>query len=158
MRNLSSYNRKTAITLILFCLFNTIKAQTCEDIFKKMFAAAKNVKTIRATINTTERIDDHVNRTRFAIKLNTSPYKAYSKDLDKGIEILYLDGQNGNEATINPNGFPYINIHLDPLGKTMRKDQHQTIKSLGVSFISDVLCYSIAKYLYKARCRYCLGR
>jgi hypothetical protein len=117
-----------------------------EDIFANMFTAIKNVKTLRATINTYERIENKVNHTRFAIKVNISPYKAYSKDLDKGIEVLYLQGQKDNEATVNPNGFPYVNLHLDPLGKVMRKDQHQTIGRLGFNYISNILSHSLAKF------------
>jgi outer membrane lipoprotein-sorting protein len=116
------------------------------DIFTNMFSAIQNVKTLRADVSTDERIIDHINHTHFAVKLNVSPYEAYSKDLDKGVEILYREGKNNGEAIINPNGFPYINVHLDPMGKTMRKDQHQTITRLGFKYISDVLYHFIATY------------
>jgi len=111
-----------------------------------MFGAIQNVKTLRANITTDERIINHINHTHFAVKLNVSPYESYSKDLDKGVEILYHQGENDNEATINPNGFPYVNVHLDPMGKTMRKDQHQTITRLGFNYISDVLNHFITTY------------
>jgi len=146
MRKLSSYKKRLVITGVLLCYIGIAGAQTNEDIFKKMFVAIKGVKTLRTNITSRERIIDHINHTSFAVKLNTSPYKAYSKDLDKGVEVLYLQGKNENDATINPNGFPYVNLHLDPLGKIMRKDQHQTIGRLGFDYISNILNHSISKY------------
>lgn len=117
-----------------------------EDIFSNMFSAIKNVKTIRANMTSVERISDQTIFTNYSIKLNASPFKAYSKDLSKGVEVLYIDGQNNNQATVNPNGFPYVKLHLDPLGKIMRKDQHQTINRLGFSYISNILYHSLSKY------------
>ncbi|HTA26439.1 MAG TPA: DUF1571 domain-containing protein [Bacteroidia bacterium] len=146
MKTFSWWENITVLFFIAFCSVCKVEAQSCEDIFKKMFENIKNVKTLRTNISTTERIDDHINRAHFAVKLNISPYKAYSKDIDKGVELLYLEGKNDNEATVNPNGFPYVNLNLDPLGKTMRKDQHQTITRLGFNYISEVLFHSLSKY------------
>ena len=110
-----------------------------EDIFSNMFAAIKNVKTLRSNMTSVERISNKNILTQYSIKLNTIPLKAYSKDINKGIEVLYIDGQNDNEATVNPNGFPYVNLHLDPLGKVMRKEQHQTFTRMGFNYISNII-------------------
>src|ERR1700733_10097032 len=91
--------------------FGQNKEISNKEIFTNMFTAIKNVKTLRANITSYERIGDHITHTRYAVKLNISPYKSYSKDLDKGVEILYNEGENGNEAIVNPNGFPYVNVH-----------------------------------------------
>lgn len=143
-------HRKIIGLLFLICISVSLSSLTTdlknEDIFNNMFAAIKNVKTLRVNIVSAERIGTKIVNTRFAIKLNISPYKTYSKDLDKGMEVLYLQGQNDNEATVNPNGFPYVNLHLDPYGKVMRKEQHQTITRLGFNYISDILYHSISKY------------
>ena len=148
------YSCSHIIAMGIFCgiifspLLSFVQNKTLSnaDIFTDMFSAIQNVKTLRTNVSTDERIIDHVNHTHFAVKLNVSPYEAYSKDLDKGVEILYLEGKNSGEAIVNPNGFPYVNIHLDPIGKTMRKEQHQTIKRLGFKYISDVVYHFIAKY------------
>lgn len=142
------------LSVVVFCGINLLaavssaqnSAMTTGDIFTNMFSAIRNVKTLRANINTDERIGNHIKHADFAVKLNTSPYEAYSKDLNKGVEILYLEGKNNGEATINPNGFPYVNVHLDPMGNTMRKDQHQTITRLGFNYISNVLYHFINTY------------
>ncbi len=139
---------KIISSLILFHGFSFGQSVqlTSADIFTKMFSAIQNVKTLRANISSDERVEGTIKHTHFAIKLNVSPYEAYSKDLDKGVEILYLAGKNDNEATINPNGFPYVNVHFDPMSKTMRKGQHQTLTRLGFKYISDVLYHFIATY------------
>jgi LysM repeat protein len=149
MNYLSSSKAILFLFIALFSHFYNVKGQSeinCEDIFNKMFDATKNVKTLRANLLSVERFPDHVNYTRYTIKLNVTPYNLYTKDLDKGIEVLYLQGKNDNQATVNPNGFPYVNLHLDPLGKIMRKDQHQTIGRSGFNYISDILYHSLAKY------------
>jgi outer membrane lipoprotein-sorting protein len=146
MNNLLSGQKIVSLFLILLCLWGKASAQSCADIFNNMFNAIKNVKTLRADMTSAERINDHINVSRYAVKLNTSPYKVYSKDLHKGVEVLYLPGKNDNEATVNPNGFPYVNLHLDIFGKIMRKDQHQTISNMGFRYISDILYHTLAKY------------
>ena len=143
--------RRTIILgLCLFLASSFIVAQNTplntEDIFNKMFEAARNVKTLRTIMTSLERIDGKNKLTRYSVKLNTSPLKSYSKDLDKGIEVLYIEGQHDNEATVNPNGFPYVNLHLDPFGKVMRKEQHQTINRLGFNYISNILYHSLSKF------------
>ncbi len=154
MKIVYSHNKTTLlfikISLWLFftphCAYGQNVTLKNEDIFTNMFSAIKNVKTLRTNMTAIERIGNENILTRYSFKLNTSPRKSYSKDLDKGIEVLYLAGQNNNEATVNPNGFPYVSLHLDPYGKTMRIDQHQTIDRLGFSYISNVMYHSLAKY------------
>jgi outer membrane lipoprotein-sorting protein len=117
-----------------------------EDIFNNMYSAVKNVKTLRANMTAFERITNHVNHTHYSIKLNISPYKAYTKDLDKGVEVLYVQGQNDNKVAVNPNGFPYFTLHFDPLNKVMREAQHQTVFRMGFSYITNILYHSLNKY------------
>jgi LysM repeat protein len=116
------------------------------DIFSNMFGAIKSTKTLRTCINTDERITDHINHTHYTVKLIVSPYKLYSKDLDKGVEILYRQDKKPYEATVNPNGFPFVALHLDPMGRVMRTDQHQTIDRMGFNYIGNVLYHFLSKY------------
>src|ERR1700722_15763653 len=137
-------NYKLFISYILY--LTSYISLTNEDIFNNMYSSIKNVKTLRANMTSSERINDHVTHSRYAIKLNTIPYKVYTKDVDKGVEILYLEGKNDNKAIVNPNGFPYINLHLALNSKIMRTAQHQTIGRAGFSYISDVLNHTLVKY------------
>jgi len=134
------------LAFISFKSYSSNAPQKCEDIINKMFSAAKAVHTLHTNVATLERVSGKNKLLKYAVKLNISPYKAYSKNLDDGSEVLFVQGQNNNEATINPNGFPYVNLHLDPYGKLMRKGQHQTFLWLGFNHISDILSHSLAKY------------
>lgn len=146
MNKLSSQKSFVILSVILSCLFVRTDAQSCEDILNKMFKATAGVRTLRTNMSAQERIENHFILTRYSVKINKSPYKVYSKDLDKGIEVIYQEGKNSNEATVNPNGFPYINLHLDALGKIMRKDQHQTLGRMGFDYFSNMLSNTLAKY------------
>ncbi len=147
--------KKTISLVILLSYFFTIHAQPndlkCENIFSKMFEATKNVKTLRYNLYAVERIDNRLVSTHSLVKLNVSPFKAYYKDIEKGIEVLWVDGLEDGDAIVNPNGIPWVNLHLNPSGKLMRKGQHQTILRLGYAYFGDVLSHSIAKYydIYK---------
>ena len=95
MNYLSSSKAILFLFIALFSHFYNVKGQSeinCEDIFNKMFDATKNVKTLRANLLSVERFPDHVNYTRYTIKLNVTPYNLYTKDLDKGIEVLKDEG------------------------------------------------------------------
>jgi len=154
-----SHIKPGIIITAIFCGINLfpalLSAQTKEitaaTIFSNMFSAIQNVKTLRYNLYAFERIDDKITKAHSLIKLNVSPFKAYYKDLDKGVEILWINGKEDDDAIVNPNGFPYVNLHLSPIGKLMRKGQHQTILRLGYAYLGDVLSHSLAKFpdIYK---------
>lgn len=150
----SSHTHKIIFSVTIFFLWCHIAALcqkkvatgvSCEDIFDNMFDAMKKVRTLRYNLVGEERIGGAYFSGRAQVKITESPYKTYFKNIDKGIEILYPDGDE-NEALINPNGFPYFNLHLDPYGKIMRKNQHQTIDNLGYGYLSGVLFHSLIRY------------
>lgn len=118
----------------------------CRQILDQMFNAIDQVKTLRFHLYSEERFGTEMIKVNSQIKVNVSPCKVYYKDLRRGIEALWLQGKNNNEAIINPNGFPYINLRLDPYGKIMHKDAHQTIDRLGYSYIRTVLYHSVYQF------------
>lgn len=79
-------------------------------------------------------------------KLNRQPFQIYSRqeEPNEGLEILYVEGDN--HALINPNGFPWFNLRLDPKGSRMRKDQHHTILESGYDHVVSILKYLFEKY------------
>ena len=72
------------------------------------------------------------------MKIAYNPYRVYLKNR-KGVEVLYVTGQNDNEAWVYPAAFPYITISLDPNGSLMRKGQHHTVLQAGFGMIADLL-------------------
>lgn len=154
MSKLSSGKKIQTLFIALIAFSAALQAQkdnTCKDIFTKMFSAINNVHTLRYNLYAVERVDNNFTSANSMVKLNVSPFKAYYKDLKKGIEVLWVDGKEDGDAIVNPNGFPYVNLHLSPLGKLMRKGQHQTMLRLGYSYLGNVLSHSLAQHpdIYK---------
>ncbi|HWB62736.1 MAG TPA: DUF1571 domain-containing protein, partial [Chitinophagales bacterium] len=80
-------------------------------------------------------------------KVNVSPRKTYMKmvtDPNKGTEILYVEGERGNKALVNPGRF-MPDVTLNPLSGLLTKDQHHTVLSAGFGLISKIVGDAVAK-------------
>ena len=93
-------------------------------------------KMIKSILKITERGKKGYNYYESSVKLNRSPRKIYV--YIKGIELIWVNGWNGNKAYVKPNSFPYINLSLDPLGSLMRQDQHHTLNEMGFDYFSSI--------------------
>lgn len=113
---------------------------------KEMFEKTKTIKTMTFQMRKLERIDGKLVDQKSFIKLKRNPLHVYSKQIypTAGIEVLYKDGDS--KALINPNGFPWVNLSLDPYGSTMRKNQHHTIHDAGYDLVVSILEHLFAKY------------
>ena len=110
------------------------------EIFDKMMLAIEHTKTMKYTTRLYERINGRLGSAENNVKLSVDPFKAYIYLVapTKGIEILYIDGENGNKALVNPNAFPYVSVYLDPNGSIMRKNQRHTILNLGFTYFAEI--------------------
>jgi len=115
-----------------------------EEITDKMFAAISNIKTMRYKLKITERINGKLESRESSVKLQVSPRKLYLQI--KNQEVLWVQGENGGNALVNPGSFPYINLNIDPLGSLMRKGQHHTINELGLNYFLSILKNYKVKY------------
>ncbi|MBF9237999.1 DUF1571 domain-containing protein [Hymenobacter sp. BT683] len=111
---------------------------TTEQLTTRMSAAIENLKTLRCTVKAQERIDGSINQARSIMKLTYNPVRIYIKN-HKGVEVLWLAGQNNGDAWVYPATFPYVTLSLDPKGKLMRGSQHHTALQAGFGTISDLL-------------------
>lgn len=111
---------------------------TTEQLTARMSAAIEGLKTLRCTVKAQERIGSNINQARSIMKLTYKPLRIYIKN-QKGVEVLYLQGQNGGDAWVYPASFPYVTLSLDPTGKLMRSNQHHTALQAGFGTISDLL-------------------
>lgn len=107
------------------------------ELIDKIFEAVDNVKTLRFNLQCNERIKGRMTHYESKVKLQISPRKVYLSL--KGPEVLWVQGQNGGDALVNPGAFPYMNLNLDPYGSIMRKDQHHTIHEMGFEYLADIL-------------------
>lgn len=119
------------------------KADT-EAIMQKMFSAINELKSIRYTFDNSERIEGKIMSKTSEIKLQTKPRYIYV-NLGKK-EVLWLQGKNNNKAIINTGTFPFISLHLDPMGSIMRKGQHHTINELGFDYIGSIVKHSYNRF------------
>ncbi|MBL7888911.1 MAG: DUF1571 domain-containing protein [Bacteroidia bacterium] len=126
----------SGVVILSLTSFNK-KGLNNRDLIDKIFAAVENVKTLRYNLQCNERIKGKMQHTESKVKLQVSPRKLYL--YIKGIEVLWVQGQNSGNALVNPNSFPYINLNLDPYGSLMRADQHHTIHEMGYQYLYDIL-------------------
>lgn len=116
-------------------------------IIDEMLSSIDRIKTLKYKIKQFERIKGEMIIADQDIKLSVSPFKvyAYVHLPDEGVEILWVDGKNDGDAIINPNGFPYFNLNLDPYGKILRKNQHHTIFELGFDYLAQIIRAALAR-------------
>ncbi|RPD44579.1 DUF1571 domain-containing protein [Hymenobacter sediminis] len=111
---------------------------TTEQLIARLTAAIENLKTLRCNVRAQERIGGSYQQARTSMKMAFKPYKVYLRN-QKGIEVLYVTGQNDGDAWVYPNSFPYVTVSLDPLGALMRKTQHHSVLDAGYGTIAELL-------------------
>jgi len=111
---------------------------TTAQLVTRLTSAIQSLSSIRCNAEARERIGTKTAPDYTAMKIAYNPYRVYLKNR-KGVEVLYVAGQNNNEAMVYPAAFPYITLNLDPRGSLMRKGQHHTVLQAGFGMIADLL-------------------
>ena len=141
---------------ILLSISSTLPAQTIQDIWSKMGYAMASIKTATYEMSTQERIDGALFQKKTAFRLQTNPLKVYGKNQTTGVEFLYVTGWNNGKIHINPNGFPWVLLNLDPLSPQVRKNSHHTTYHAGFGYMltmfKDVERKILAKGLKLENC------
>lgn len=139
--------KKIFFITLLSCCAQLIYAQTTLDVIDDMLKTIDNIESSTFTLVMKERFGDKYVDTKSDIKVKHKPHSIYMKQYypNNGIEILWSKGQNNNKALINPNGFPYINISLNPYHARMRKGNHHTIFTAGFKQPAVILRHAIQK-------------
>jgi hypothetical protein len=140
---------RVAILFFLLLFFaganNAPKIGSCREIIEQMLDSIRIIKTQRYEVKSTERVGEHLLFAESRIKIESSPKKIYFNSPKKGTEILWIQGQNNNEALVHSSSIPLMNFNLDPYGSIMRKDQHHTIFDLGFQYIGLTIANTIVK-------------
>ena len=121
--------------------FSHPSSVSCKEILLNTVASVEKIKALKFNLKVAERIKGKLKQSQSHIKLSLSPKKIYL-NLD-GPEVLWVQGMNNGNALVNPAGFPYMNLNLDPLGSLMRENQHHTIYEIGFDYFSDIIKNSI---------------
>ena len=134
--------------IFVFSSFQIQNTPSAVQIVKEMFIRTKHIKTISYTMKKKERIDGQFQSQESDVKLNVNPLKMYLKQSmpKQGLEVLYVEGENENKALINTNGFPWMNISLEPMGNVMRDKQHHTVFQSGYAHLMAILEHLTNKY------------
>jgi hypothetical protein len=122
---------------LVFIDFST--AQDPVKIIAKMCNVISKMNKSSFVLHSKERFGDEFKYKKMKFHIQKSPKKVYMKDLDKGIELLYIDGWNNNRAYINPNGFPWINISLNRFDSKIVTENHHTVDDAGFGFVNILL-------------------
>jgi hypothetical protein len=135
------------ITTIGIGAFDIAPKQSGHSIAQKMFHRTTSISSLTYVMNKQERIDGKMIKQISHTKVELSPLKVYVRQLfpKDGVEVLYVDGPN-KKALINPNGFPWINLKLNPSEGIMRNDQHHTIFQSGFEHVVSILEFICNKY------------
>ena len=109
----------------------------CKEIVAKSLKSIKEVKGLKYHLKITERGKKGFNFYESAVKFSRNPRLIYL--YIKGIEVLWIQGQNDGKALVKPNSFPYFNLNLDPMGNLMRQDQHHTLNEMGYDYFASII-------------------
>ncbi len=131
------------ISLISFSYKNQKPPYNSQEILKNIFASIANIKTLRYNLQCNERIKGKIHHTESQVKLQIHPRKIYLSL--KGPEILWVQGEDNEDALVNPDAFPYISLNLDPFGLLMFKNQHHTIHEMGMHYLEDIMKDGLVK-------------
>ncbi|MEO9806578.1 MAG: DUF1571 domain-containing protein [Reichenbachiella sp.] len=118
------------------------------EIAREMFGRTADIQTLTYTITKQERIKGKIIKQVSFTKMQKSPYAVYLRQTypNDGMEVLYVQGLNNDKALINPNGFPWLNLKLNPHDGIMRNDQHHTIFQSGFDHVVSILEFLCIKY------------
>lgn len=136
------------LSLIISLIVSSGQAQSAYELSLQMIAKLKEMKTVKFTFITKERHGTKWTEQKSAVKMQHNPLKIYYKqEYPKvGLELLYVHGANGNNALINTNGFPWVNVTLSPYSSSMTENQHHTIYDMGLQSLSVILEHLWKKY------------
>ena len=130
--------------LLLFSVHLFAQVDKKKEIATQMLNACEKIQGAKYDVITTERKKNgSITVKKLQVKLKTHPKQIYIYCIqpDSSAEVLWKPAEMKNEALVNPNGFPYINLKLDLYSSTLRKDDHHTIKELGFDYIYSMVTH-----------------
>lgn len=136
------------LTSLLLLFAFQIRTPSASQLVTQMLEAGRKVQTLKFTLHKQERIKGKLETEKSVVKLQQKPFKVYLKyeTPNPGMEVLFVSGQNNNEAFIRPASFPWTTLSLNPKGSTMRAGQHHTIYDVGFSQILEITDFILKKY------------
>ncbi|WP_303311698.1 DUF1571 domain-containing protein [Hymenobacter sp. BT730] len=138
MRFLRQISMALTLAVMLGAASAPAEKITTAQLVTRLSTSISNLKTLRCNVRAQERIGASYQQARTQMKIAYSPLRVYLRN-QKGIEVLWVHGQNDGDAWVYPNSFPYVTLSLDPNGTLMRKNQHHSILDAGFGTIAEIL-------------------
>lgn len=150
------------LCVIIFLIFNVLylfgnspdtdsTKSITSHIIQETIVKHNKIESLELTLLIKERFNTKFTIEKADIKLLYHPWKIYMKQEypNKGLEVLYIEGENNNKAIVNPRVFPWKTLKLDPMGNLMYKGHHHSLFKSGMAFFIDVAEYLWTKYQKK---------
>lgn len=136
----------TLIHLIISLQSTAAQDSAAKAVISNMIDSVNSLRGFKSVIRKTERIEGELVLQVSVVKVSSNPYEVYVRQMSpkSGVEILCADGCK--KALINMNGFPWINLTLDPYGMTMRKHQHHTVHDSGFDLLASILARNLQEF------------
>ena len=118
------------------------------DIVGDMLHTTNQIKGMTFIVVKSERIEGEMNTQESFTKLERNPFKIYVKQDESmgGFEVLYVENEYNGKLLVNPNGFPWFTLKLDPKGNMVRRGQHHTIMDSGFDEYLRLYMHLVHKY------------
>lgn len=135
-------NSILSITILLVAFSAGAQVST-RKLAEDMLAKMATVKTLKYKMYKKERLYGKYRESEMQVKYQKSPFACYiyMYSPDAGVEVLYQNGVNDGKAFVNPNKklVSFIDFDFDPMGKTLRKDEHHTLFENGFDYMRGIL-------------------
>ncbi len=132
-------------------MITDVHSPSAEEVLQKVFHSIDEVKTLTYQFKQKERMVDHLKESSVRTRVQVKPKKQiYVKTLtpDEGIELLWVEGKYNGKALINPNGFPYFNVKLNPIGGQLLSMQHHPVTESGFGKFKTILRKALSRAQY----------
>lgn len=127
-------------SLLFFISFVSLFAQSSiRNTLDKMYQSIASVRNMTYDMTSQERIGTKMVTKNMSFRIYVNPRKVYMKDKDSGIELLYVQGWNNNNAYIKPNGFPWVNVSFGINNSRVRADGHHPVTHAGFPYIATLM-------------------
>ena len=141
----------TTFALVICLLWMPVYAtppMSSLDLMNTMLRSIENINSLKFKLKSYERVNGKMQPAEADVKLAYNPKRLYlysHLEPNKGVEILWKEGQNNGNALVNPGKFPYFNVNLDPYGSMMRKNQHHPVLNSGFTFLHNIIAEALKR-------------
>lgn len=129
--------------LSLSFISKNLQAQSSISYLENMVESISAINTLEYELHAQELVNGKIFYMHSRVKLQNDPFYFYNYIIkpDMGVEILFT--HKNQYALINTNGFPFISLKLNPLGRLIRRDKHHTLFDAGFDSFKNIVLASL---------------